>query len=148
MTNSSSNNASFPGEQRTQKPCLCGDTHYPSDCGYFVTEKCPQAWKADLAKQKRAKDALQGDHKKAWADRTLQKRRDEVNHKASNQQGNPEGANTNTSTNITETSTSTIQTPTGDMGAFTCARTAFSATTSHLRSSWILEKWRRWSCMQ
>lgn len=137
MTDLSSNNASFSGEQRTHKPCLCGDTHCPSDCEYLATEKCPQAWKADLAKQKRAKDGFQGDRTKAWADRTLQKHRDEVNNKASNQQGNPEGANTSASTNLIETSTSTIQTPTGDIGAFTCARRAFSATNYHLRSSWI-----------
>ena len=117
---------SFRGQQALTppKPCLCGDTHWLADCAYLVPEKRTPGWKSGLATEKKINDALQNDHTKAWVNRVLQKRKDKDNKTL-------EKAPTNASTSATPSFT-------GNMGAFTCLRTASSLPTYSLRSSWIL----------
>ena len=66
-----------PGStSKTPKPCICGDTHWLSECHYLVPDRRPKRWNANSDQQKKVNDQLLNPQTKAWVDRTLQKQRD------------------------------------------------------------------------
>ena len=134
---------SFRGKQVSgpPKPCLCGDTHWLADCYYLVPEKRPKEWKPEGDKQKLVEDALRDSRTKAWAERTLEKRK---SWDKDRKQQNLSQA-TLSSTPVAELHASSPQpgpsnqVSMGNSGAFICVQASSSAAIWTIQNSWLLD---------
>ena len=134
---------SFRGKQvsRPPKPCLCGDTHWLADCYYLIPEKRPKGWEPNADKQKLVDDALKDSRTKAWAERTLEKRK---SWDKDWKQDNLSQA-TLSSTPVAELHASSPQpgpsnqVSMGNSGAFICVQASSSAATWTIQNSWLLD---------
>ena len=125
---------SFRGQSQSPQPtrlCVCGDTHWISNCHYLVPETKPRGWKPDENKLRNIDDALKDSRTKAWVDRVLERKK---------RQDNQSSQGTSTPSSLTIEATNFPE-----AGAFTCVveSAAFSSTASRntktLKASWILD---------
>lgn len=117
-------------EPQPTKPCICGDTHWISDCHYLVPKKRPQALRSNPVKQRKVDEALQNSSTKAWVDRIFDRKKRYEEYQAN--QGS-----SSSSKPIAGAAAQAL-----DTGAFTCVieSAAFPASnTGSLRASWILD---------
>lgn len=126
-----SNNASFQGQQKPPKPCICGGTHWVADCYYLVPENRPTGWNPNSKKQRKVDEALKSNQTKILVKKMLQK------HKNRDSKSSGGASLANTPTNASTNSSPGTSTPAKGVGELT-AQTAFAAPTYHLQSSWIL----------
>ena len=131
-TGSNPKGASFRGQSTSTKPpCICGDSHWYSDCHYRVPEKRPTGWTANPTKQKKVNEALQNAEKKTSVDKALQRSKDQASTKSvtSTQQSTPSSGGATTGGTVATTSTN------ANLGSFS----AFSSSSYPLKDSWILD---------
>ena len=143
FSNNSNVKSSFWGQQTPSRPCVCGDTHWFSDCLYLVPKKCSSGWNPNATKQKKVTEALQNSQTKAFVDRSLHKSKDQ-NSTTSSTSSSPtvpdSASSISKSANDTKAVTSTSTLATKDLGAFTVQiSSSFSTMSYHLQESWILD---------
>ena len=124
---------SFRGRKiQTPRACLCGETHWFSECPYLTADARPAHWRADPAIRAKVDEELKEDKTRDKVNKALEK------HKAYNERQKSRGRNKSK-----EDTAELPATPTPPpRKAFACIRTtfsAFSADTYSLRGSWILD---------
>lgn len=132
---SSSSNATFRGQtahslSKPQKPCICGDTHWYSDCFYLLPEKRPAGWTSKATKQKKVDDAMKNDQIRAKIEKALQRHKDWANRSSGGASAEP---------NIASRETAAPREPQHVQGAFATQGSFATGPSYHLQGSWILD---------
>lgn len=128
--------ASFRGKQvATPGTCVCGQTHWYSDCLYLNLGIRPANWKPDPIIQAKVDECMREERTRDKVNRSLDKNR-MILEKQKNKNSIKMSANaTDTSNAATEAS---IPQST-NTGAYACVRTVFSTEFYTLNSTWILD---------
>lgn len=127
--------------QGQQRGCLCGMSHYWSDCPYLNPSKRPTGWKSDSEIAKRVDEAMQNSNTKQQVETSIKRRKEFLNQQKFELQGSEPSKSTafiaNDSPDANDLKTSTYS------GVFTVATDSelatFSVTEFPLLSSWILD---------
>ena len=126
----STSETSFRGKKLvTPRTCLCGETHWFSECPYLNPEVRPANWRPDSATQTKVNEEMR-----------REKTRDRVNKSLERNKAIAERQKKGKNKSKGETSelpATPIAQP--NTGTYACIRTTFSAETYSLNGSWILD---------